>query len=98
MDRLGLGAEMRSSAKKLFSEGKASDFPIDEVMEQFRRETHRRTTLIQMFLEIQLQSGLCRWRYASSRESRAGWNLWAPGNPGLAAGSPGRNVTGRFWP
>jgi DnaJ like chaperone protein len=47
---------MRSSAKKLFSEGKASDFPIDEVMEQFRRETHRRTTLIQMFLEIQLQA------------------------------------------
>ncbi len=56
MDRLGLSAEMRSSAKKLFSEGKASDFPIDEVMEQFRREVHRRTTLIQMFLEIQLQA------------------------------------------
>ena len=56
MDRLGLSAEMRSSAKKLFNEGKASDFPIDEVMEQFRRETHRRTTLIQMFLEIQLQA------------------------------------------
>ena len=56
MDRLGLSTEMRSSAKKLFSEGKANDFPIDEVMEQFRRETHRRTTLIQMFLEIQLQA------------------------------------------
>jgi len=56
MDRLGLSAEMRSSAKKLFSEGKANDFPIDEVMEQFRHETHRRTTLIQMFLEIQLQA------------------------------------------
>ncbi|MDH3633744.1 MAG: co-chaperone DjlA [Gammaproteobacteria bacterium] len=56
MDRLGLSAEMRSSAKKLFNEGKANDFPIDEVMEQFRRETHRRTTLIQMFLEIQLQA------------------------------------------
>ena len=56
MDRLGLNAEMRESAKKLFSEGKSSDFPIDEVMEQFRRETHRRTTLIQMFIEIQLQA------------------------------------------
>lgn len=56
MDRLGLDAEMRASAKKLFSEGKAADFPIDEVMQQFRRETHRRTTLIQMFLEIQLQA------------------------------------------
>lgn len=56
MDRLGLNAEMRASAKKLFGEGKASDFPIDEVMQQFRHETHRRTTLIQMFLEIQLQA------------------------------------------
>ena len=56
MDRLGLSSEMRSSAKKLFNEGKSDDFPIDEVLGQFRRETHRRTTLIQMFLEIQLQA------------------------------------------
>lgn len=56
MDRLGLSEEMRDSARKLFGEGKAADFPIDEVMVQFRRETHRRTTLIQMFLEIQLQA------------------------------------------
>jgi DnaJ like chaperone protein len=56
MERLGLGTEMRESAKKLFGEGKANDFPIDEVMQQFKRETHRRTTLIQMFLEIQLQA------------------------------------------
>lgn len=56
MDRLGLDPHMRESAKKLFGEGKSADFPIDEVMQQFRRETHRRTTLIQMFLEIQLQA------------------------------------------
>ncbi len=56
MQRLGLNAEMRESAKKLFNEGKAPDFPIGEVMDQFRREAHRRTTLFQMFLEIQLQA------------------------------------------
>lgn len=56
MQRLGLNAEMRESAKKLFNEGKAADFPIADVIAQFRRETHRRTTLIQMFLEIQLQA------------------------------------------
>ena len=56
MDRLGLSAEMRSSARKLFNEGKTDGFPIDDVMQQFRHETHRRTTLIQMFLEIQLQA------------------------------------------
>jgi DnaJ like chaperone protein len=56
MDRLGLDAEMRSSARKLFNEGKTTGFPIDDIMQQFRHETHRRTTLIQMFLEIQLQA------------------------------------------
>lgn len=56
MTRLGLDAEMRKSAKRLFNEGKSADFPIDEVVEQFRREVQRRTTLVQMFLEIQLQA------------------------------------------
>ena len=56
MDRLGLDSEMRKSAKRLFNEGKSDDFPIDDIMQQFRGEVHRRTTLIQMFLEIQLQA------------------------------------------
>ena len=56
MSHLGLDADMRESAKKLFNEGKSPDFPIDEILEQFRKEVHRRTTLIQMFLEIQLQA------------------------------------------
>jgi DnaJ like chaperone protein len=56
MEHLGLNAEMRESAKKLFNEGKSDNFPIDEVLEQFKKEAHRRTTLIQMFLEIQVQA------------------------------------------
>ncbi len=56
MSHLGLNAEMRESAKKLFNEGKSGDFPIDEVLDQFKKETRRRGTLIQMFLEIQLQA------------------------------------------
>ena len=56
MDRLGLNAEMRESAKKLFGEGKADGFPIDQVINQFKKEVRRRTTLIQIFLEIQLQA------------------------------------------
>jgi DnaJ like chaperone protein len=54
MGRLGLDEEMRSSARKLFNEGKTTGFPIDDIMQQFRQETHRRTTLIKMFLEILL--------------------------------------------
>ncbi len=56
MSHLGLNTEMRESAKRLFSEGKSDNFPIDEILDQFRKETLRRTTLIQMFLEIQLQA------------------------------------------
>lgn len=56
MERLGLNAQMRQSARKLFQQGKSPDFPIDEVLVQFKQETHRRTTLIQMFLELQLQA------------------------------------------
>jgi len=56
MSHLGLTADMRASAKKLFNEGKSGDFPIDEILDQFKKETRRRGTLIQMFLEIQLQA------------------------------------------
>lgn len=56
MSQMGLDAEVRNSAKKLFNEGKAADFPLDEVLDQFKKEVHRRSTLIQMFLEIQLQA------------------------------------------
>ncbi len=56
MGHLGLTAEMRESARKLFNEGKSGDFPIDEILDQFKKETRRRGTLIQMFLEIQLQA------------------------------------------
>jgi DnaJ like chaperone protein len=56
MGRLGLDAEMRESAKRLFNEGRDSEFPINEVLDQFRKESRRRTNLIQMFLEIQIQA------------------------------------------
>ncbi len=56
MDHLQLDAALRKAAEKLFTEGKGAEFPLDEVLQQFRKEVGRRTTLIQMFMEIQLQS------------------------------------------
>jgi DnaJ like chaperone protein len=56
MTQMGLTAEVRESAKRLFNEGKSPNFPLDEVLEQFKQEIRRRSTLIQMFLEIQLQA------------------------------------------
>jgi DnaJ like chaperone protein len=54
MDRMQLSGDQRNAAKKLFDEGKNESFPLDDVLMQFREECHRRTNLIQMFLEIQM--------------------------------------------
>jgi DnaJ like chaperone protein len=56
MRQMDLDAEMMQTAKRLFSEGKQAEFPLDDVLEQFRYECHRRQTLMQMFVEIQLQA------------------------------------------
>ena len=56
MREMGLDEEMVKTAKRLFGEGKQPDFPLDDVLEQFRYECHRRQTLMQMFVEIQLQA------------------------------------------
>ena len=56
MAEMSLGPDLQRTAMRLFGEGKRTDFPLDDVLEQFRHECHRRQTLIQMFLEIQLQA------------------------------------------
>ena len=56
MQHMQLNAEMQKVAKELFNQGKSATFNLDEVLEQFRQESHRRTHLIRMFLEIQIQA------------------------------------------
>lgn len=58
MSQMSLPPEQRKLAIELFNEGKSADFDLEEVIEQFRRECHRRNTLMRMFLEIQLQAAL----------------------------------------
>ena len=58
MDQMQLDQEQRAAAIKLFNEGKNPDFPLDDVLTQFRRECHRRTNLIQVFLEIQITTAM----------------------------------------
>ena len=52
MAQMNLSAEQRKAAIDLFNQGKQNDFPLDDVLQQFRTECHRRTNLLQMFLEI----------------------------------------------
>lgn len=56
MDEMRLSGEMREAAINLFRQGKRTDFPLYEVLDQLRLECHRRTNLIRMFMEIQIQA------------------------------------------
>ncbi len=56
MAHMNLSPEMRKVAIRLFTEGKDPDFPLQDVVVQFRKECHRRRVLMQMFVEIQLHA------------------------------------------
>lgn len=56
MSQMNLSADMRRAAINLFDQGKQADFPLEEVIEQFRRECARRQNLMRMFIEIQVQA------------------------------------------
>ena len=58
MGQMQLTAEQRKAAINLFNEGKQADFPLDDVLQQFRQECHRRTSLLQRFMEIIIATAL----------------------------------------
>jgi DnaJ like chaperone protein len=58
MAQMRLTEEQRQAAIKLFNEGKQPDFPLDDVLDQFRRECRGTLMLMQMFLEIQILTAL----------------------------------------
>jgi DnaJ like chaperone protein len=56
MAHMQLPPDMKRTAIRLFNEGKQADFPLEDVLQQFRRECHRRVNLLRMFVEIQIQA------------------------------------------
>lgn len=68
MDQMSITGEMRTTAVNLFQQGKSADFPLNDVLAQFYRECHRRTDLIRMFLEIQIQEALADGALDSKEE------------------------------
>ncbi|RMF18578.1 MAG: co-chaperone DjlA [Gammaproteobacteria bacterium] len=51
MDELDLDDEQKAFARNLFREGKADDFDLDAVVDQFRAEAGRRATVLHFFME-----------------------------------------------
>ena len=62
MDQLRLNTQQRKAAIDLFDEGKHANFPLKEVLLQFRNECQRRTTVMRMFIEIQVQAAMADGR------------------------------------
>jgi DnaJ like chaperone protein len=58
MAQLHLNDEMRKTAMRLFTEGKRVDFPLDQVLQQFRSACQNRFHLLRYFVELQLQLAL----------------------------------------
>jgi DnaJ like chaperone protein len=56
MARLSLNPMLRQAAMRLFNQGKRADFPLDDVLQQFKRECHQRRTLLQTFMEFLLMA------------------------------------------
>ena len=52
MSQMNLNPDQRKAAIELFNKGKQDDFELDAILLQFKQECHRRTNLLQMFLEI----------------------------------------------
>ena len=68
MGQMSLDPAMRKTAISLFHQGKAADFDLDAVLDQFRRECHGRITLIGMFVEILLQAAYADGRLDAAED------------------------------
>lgn len=68
MDNMELSPELREAAIQLFQQGKQADFPLEEILRQFRMECHRRTNLVRMFVEIQIQAAFADGVYDAKEE------------------------------
>ncbi|MGB3726301.1 MAG: co-chaperone DjlA [Glaciecola sp.] len=58
MDNMKLSGELRAEAQQAFRDGKARDFPLQEMLKDFVQHCHGRSDIMQVFLEI-LISAAC---------------------------------------
>jgi DnaJ like chaperone protein len=58
MQQMRLSPQQRKVAISLFEKGKQNDFPVRDILQQFRQECQRRNNLLQMFMEILIVTAL----------------------------------------
>jgi len=68
IQQMRLGKDQRGAAIEYFNRGKQSNFNLDKTLEDFRHTCHRKTALMQMFIEIQLQAAYADGVKSSAEE------------------------------
>jgi len=68
MAQMQLSEAQSKAAIKFFDQGKSSDFPLEDVLHQFKKECHRRRNLIQMFVEIQIATAMADGKVDASEK------------------------------
>ena len=56
MDQTGLEGDTRREAQEAFREGKGNDFPLKQVIVEFKESCHGRRDILQVYLEILIQA------------------------------------------
>lgn len=56
MDQMNLQGDIRREAQQAFNEGKAADFPVKDILLEFKESCHGRRDIMQVFLEILIQA------------------------------------------
>ena len=72
MRQMNLNVQQKKVAINLFEQGKSRNIEVKEVLEQFRKECHRRRNLMQMFIEILVMTALADGELHKSEEK----TLW----------------------
>jgi len=66
---MNLNEQMREAAIGLFNQGKQPDFPLLDVLRQFRQECHRRRNLMQMFVEMLMHAAYADGKLESAERA-----------------------------
>lgn len=65
MDNMRLSGDTRKEAQQAFRDGKAKDFPLEQMLKDFKRHSHGRRDILQVFLEILISAACADGRITS---------------------------------
>lgn len=62
MNKMNLQGDTRSEAQQAFREGKSADFPLQDILKEFKYSCHNRRDIMQVFMEILIQAAFADGR------------------------------------